>query len=96
MKEVFATSPQKSFAGHLEAQTKVFLLSAQYQGKPVFYYLQLPSYRQQHFKQRLLLRRPVKPSQYGKILACGYGNPSPTLEKKMAREFKVCVFRNCF
>ncbi|MCB0850666.1 MAG: hypothetical protein KDD63_00370 [Bacteroidetes bacterium] len=85
----FMSQPSESFVGKLESRTRVFLLYARYQGKPVYYYLQLPSHRQQRFRQMLKVGKAVKPSQHGQILACGYGSPSPTLQKRMAQQFQV-------
>ena len=85
----FVSDTPKSFVDKLEARTQVFLLSARYQGRKVYYYLQLPSHRQQRFRQILKLGKSLKPSQYGKILAYGYGSPSPTLQQQMAQQFHV-------
>ena len=85
----FVSDTPKSFVDKLEARTQVFLLSARYQGRKVYYYLQLPSHRQQRFRQILKLGKSLKPAQHGKILACGYGSPSPTLQQQMERQFHV-------
>jgi len=80
---------QKGFVKALESRMKVCLLSASYQGKPVFFYLK--PYSHNRLKQKLLLKKSFKPAEYGKILACGYNSPSPALAKKMEKEFKISV-----
>ena len=90
-KTQFIYEPSSKFVDKLEKRTRVFLLHARYKGKPVYYYLQLPSYRQQRFRQMLKLAKGLRPSQHGKILACGYGSPSPTLQKQMRQQFNVYI-----
>lgn len=87
----FTHKEPSGFVAWLEGKTTVFLLAARYRGRAVYYYLQLPTIRQQALKHKLKRGLPLRPSKEGTILACGYGTPSPTLQKHMEREFGVVV-----
>ena len=79
----FRSHDETNFTAKLERDSDTVLLTGRYQGKQVYYYLQIPTHRKQAFKRLLLLGKPFTPAQYGKILACGYGEPSVRLVEQV-------------